>query len=168
MSVQIKLEGYEEVVAALTNLKTAMKGPQAIQAVTAGALVIEQHGKLNINAQGLRGRTGNLINSYHVHDTGGSGGSAWADVGSRGVIYARIHEFGGTILPKRFKFLHWISDSRTNTGHFAGKAGSGDHVFASMSVIPARPYHRPAVDEHRAEIATAITTAIEALEAGAW
>ena len=164
MPVKLTLQGYSETITILKRLETQITGKEAQEVITAGALVIEQWGKRNIDKQGLRGRTGNLINSYHVHETGGSGTKVWADVGSRGVIYARIHEFGGMILPKRFKFLHWISDPRTKTGHFAGKAGSGDEVFAKRSVIPARPYHRPAIDEHKGAVGIAIKTAVIDLE----
>ena len=57
--------------------------------------------------------------------------SAWS-VGSD-VIYARIHEFGGTIVPKKSRFLVFQVNGRW--------------VRAKSVHIPARPYIRPALAE---------------------
>jgi len=68
-------------------------------------------------------------------------------VGSRGVIYAAIHEFGGEILPKRAKFLHWVDKN-------------GKDVFAKRVKMPMRPYLRPAFDENKEAIKAAIANDI--------
>lgn len=52
--------------------------------------------------------------------------------------YGPIHEFGGIIRPKRFKFLHW-------------KDETGEH-FAKKVKIPARPYLRPSIREKRKDV----------------
>ena len=63
------------------------------------------------------------------------------DVGPT-VIYGRIHEFGGIIRPVTAKFLHFIID--------------GIEIFTKLVQIPARPYLRPAFDEHKDEIVDAM------------
>lgn len=160
MTMKITIEGMDEVIAKLSQIKHGVEEASE-EAVKAGALVVEINGKLNLDKQGLRGRTGDLINSYHVHRSGIKKGKAFAEVGSEGVIYARIHEFGGVILPKRAKVLHWKTDERSSTGHFKHKEGEGEDVFAMKSVIPARPYHRPAIDEHKSEIKDAMVEVLQ-------
>lgn len=57
-------------------------------------------------------------------------------VGIRNVPYARIHEFGGVILPRRARFLVFrLSDPRAG--------GRGRLVFARRVVIPPRPHAAP-------------------------
>jgi len=58
------------------------------------------------------------------------------------VIYGRIHELGGIILPVHAKMLSWVDN--------------GKRIFAKRVQIPARPYLRPAVDEHENEIGQAV------------
>lgn len=60
-----------------------------------------------------------------------------ARVGSN-VIYARIHELGGTIVAKTARALRFQVD--------------GEWVVARRVTIPARPYLRPALAESRSEI----------------
>ena len=61
---------------------------------------------------------------------------AEAAIGPSGaaIPYAAQVEFGGTILPKNAKFLHWTDES-------------GEH-FAKSVTQRARPYLRPAWDEN--------------------
>jgi phage gpG-like protein len=49
------------------------------------------------------------------------------------VVYARIHEFGGTIKPKNGQFLK-----------FPGR--DGRDIFVKQVEIPARPYVRPSIE----------------------
>ena len=58
-------------------------------------------------------------------------------------LYAAIHEFGGTIYPKRAKALSWIGED-------------GKRIFAKSVRIPTRAYLRPAFDENKGEIIDAI------------
>jgi len=50
-----------------------------------------------------------------------------------GAIYSRIHEFGGTIVPKNKPFLAWKDPD------------SGKWRFAKKVTIPARPFMGPAL-----------------------
>ena len=135
-----------EVDAMLKKMQSA--SVSAAPALADGAHIVEKHAKLNIKGHGLW-KTGNLFNSLRVQEVG-----AWhALVGTSGVIYAAIHEFGGVITPKRAKYLSWI-----------GKGG--ERVFAKRVKMPARPYLRPAFDENKEEIKGVIAAGIKKMIGG--
>ncbi len=100
---------------------------------------------------GLKVRTGALLNSVGASKkiTTGESGEVIGQIGSEGVPYAKIHEFGGTTKP------HVIMARNAKALAFIN--GSGDQVFARFvnhpgSVIPARPYLRPALAAKQDEI----------------
>jgi phage gpG-like protein len=64
-------------------------------------------------------------------------------------VYAKIHEYGG-VIRARGKYLTFIGSD-------------GKRVFTKSVTIPARPYMRPAVDGHLAEIKEAIADALRGL-----
>ena len=112
--------------------------------------------------------SGRLLNSisYHITD---SGQTQSLEVGSYGVPYAAIHEYGGTIYPKNGRALTipvaaWSKGRRARDfGRNLFRVGRvlydktklpGDgtltdsakaFVLARKAVIPARPYLRPAI-----------------------
>lgn len=90
--------------------------------------------------------TGRLINSiaYRV-DTIQDGGQV--TVGSEGVIYARIHEFGGIIRPNN------------PTGYLRFQTKNGSWVTTKQVQIPARPYMRPSLQERTPDILTILREA---------
>ena len=53
------------------------------------------------------------------------------------IVYGRIQEFGGLILPVHARMLHWKD------------AGGGDH-FAKSVTLPARPYLRTSMQRYLA------------------
>ncbi len=112
------------------------------RALQAGALVVERHAKTNIEKHGLH-KTGALVNSIIVKEST----PTYALVGSVGIIYAAVHEFGATIYPKRAKMLSWIGED-------------GERIFAKRVRIPARPYLRPALDENIEEIKNVIAQVV--------
>ena len=74
-----------------------------------------------------------------------------ARIGPRRVVYAAIHEFGGTIVPVRAERLAWYSK---RDGHW----------YTTMKVtIPARPYLQPALDSNEQFISDTFADAIEEL-----
>lgn len=78
---------------------------------------------------GLFRRSGDLARTFQAMDV--SSGDTIAGAAALGFTtskYARIHEFGGTILPKRAKFLRF-KDTRKGHGHF---------VSVRSVTIPAR------------------------------
>ena len=138
--------GFDELKAKLDGF-----GPYAnvigILGLEAGAQVFVGKAIMNVGSK-FRRRTGDLINSIKVYDSGLVSSRPVTYFGSKGVVYAKIHEFGGIIKPKRAKMLHWVNDA-------------GEDVFAKQSVIPARPYLRPAVDEGKEQASQAIAAALD-------
>ena len=140
-NVKIVFNYTDDVIKSITG-KTLEK------AALAGGFVIEGNAKINAN------------NTFSSKSTGGAGlgGSiqtvveksqkTYAEVAvGPTVIYGRIHELGGIILPVYAKMLSWVDN--------------GKRIFAKRVQIPARPYLRPAVDEHENEIRDAIGFQIE-------
>lgn len=125
----------------IKRLKASVRGPIMTKAVRAGGLALIGWIKVNINNRGLID-TGNLINSVLEDQFGQSGLSAWVTVGPH-VVYAAIHEFGGVIRPTNGPYLVFQTDD-------------GNWVATRSVTIPARPYVRPAIDEHGGEIVETI------------
>lgn len=114
-----------------------------VKSVDAGARVIQANAMINVEKTFSRHSIGILAESITVETKTDSSREAWANIGST-LIYARIHELGGVIKPIFAKLLHWI-DRET-----------GEHVFAKVVHMPARPYLRPAVEENKKEIGQAM------------
>ena len=152
-------------------------GEAALRAgLSAAGNLVEGYAKLNVRARGLID-TGNLVNSIQTGEPEVSGLSGEIEVGTD-VEYAKIHEYGGTIVPKKAKFLaipitdaarrqgprefpgklHVVAtDTKTSriTMHsavLADEAGTPQYALVRSVTIPARPYLRPAIDEHRSAI----------------
>ena len=108
-------------------------------------LFAEGEAKKSFNTAGhVKSRTGHLRRSIRsqVVDKG------HVIVGSIGsnVIYSRIHEFGGTIVPRTKEWLRFVIDGRW--------------VTTKKVVIPARPYLYPAIEENQRKIGMIIHKAI--------
>lgn len=91
-------------------------------------------------------RTGILEGGIDIADYAqqkAGGGGVKGTWGVRDVVYARIHELGGVIKPKRAKALSF----RLDDGTFA---------VVKQVTIPARPYLRPAADEEYPKLADRI------------
>lgn len=117
------------------------------EAVYAAALLGKVYVSDNIRDQKLID-TSNLVNSVEAKLDEVTGTSATASVGPRGVVYARIHEFGGLIKAKGDKYLTF----RTKDGAW--------HKVKTVQ-MPARPYLRPAFDEHGNDMMEAAKIIIE-------
>lgn len=135
--VVIKINNVERV-------RKAVTGAQLKAAVLAGGHVIEANAKINVEKTFSSKSTGGagLGGSIQTVLSKSTEISAEADVGPT-VIYGRIQELGGIVLPVTAKMLSWVED--------------GVRIFANKVHIPARPYLRPAVDEHKDEIGNAIS-----------
>lgn len=117
------------------------------KAALAGAELAEGYIKDNIRDQKLID-TSNLVNNVRAKLDSAEGKMAEASVGPRGVKYARIHEYGGIIKAKNKPFMV-----------FQTKDGAW-HSVKSVH-IPARPYMRPAFDEHEQDINDVMARVIE-------
>ena len=131
------------------NVKQALRQGVLQKAAMAGGEVIRNNAKLNIRStfsaksKGGAGLAGSMV----VTLTKSSDKSAEVDVGPT-KIYGRIQELGGIIKPVFAKMLSWIGDD-------------GVRIFARQVRIPPRPYLRPAVDNHKEDIADAVSFQIE-------
>jgi len=114
------------------------------KAALAGGFVIEGNAKINVEKTFSSKATGGagLGGSIQTVVSKATDTRAEVDVGPT-VIYGRIHELGGIILPVHAKMLSWVDN--------------GKRIFAKRVQIPARPYLRPAVDEHEKEIGKAVS-----------
>jgi phage gpG-like protein len=131
----IKLEDhFKEVL-------RAASGEQLQNAAKAGGRTIESYAKINVEKTFSKKATQNLAGSIKVFLASSTETKAEVDVGPT-VVYGRIHELGGLIKPVFAKFLHFVID--------------GVHISTKLVHMPARPYLRPAVDEHMDEILDAV------------
>ena len=130
-------------------VRGAITGAMLMEAAKAGGHVIEGAAKINASRgrPGLEIGDGTLVNSINVSPSKSTETYAEVDVGPS-VIYGRIHEFGGVIVPVNAKMLSWIDDD------------TGERIFANAVHIPARPYMRPAVDENEDKIVDAVAAEI--------
>lgn len=125
--------------------RAAITGSMLMESAKAGGHVIEAAAKVNAGSgrPGLEIRTGALVNSINVSEAKSMMTYAEVDVGPT-VLYARIHEYGGIIVPVHAPMLSWIDEK------------TGERFFAKAVHIPARPYMRPAVDENEEAVANAV------------
>ena len=168
MPYTVTVTGGAELRRKLAALPVAVQGRKLVQALTAGALVVQNAAKVNAPY-----RTGNLRRSIHigghnelagdyngVTDEAGqavpspevSGNSAAVYIGTN-VIYARQREYGGTITARNAPRLVWQD--------YSGNWHSAYSVYQS-----ATPFMRPAIDENgdqvRREVAEALAILIRA------
>ncbi len=101
--------------------------------------------KANAEGNPILVRSGHLLASIH-HKTGGDE----VRIGS-GLVYSAIHQFGGTITPKKAKALFFTV--------------GGKNVAAQKVTIPARPYLGFS-EENKHEIERELTTYIGVLLRG--
>ena len=121
----------------------------------------------------LKRRTGTLQNSIE-YSIIGADKKIIGLVGTRGVPYAPVHEFGAEIVPKKAKYLTIpIGDNRRRDGlprirtkdidapffvkkHGTLFMGGRDEgilfVLKKKITVPPRPYIQPAIDKHRENI----------------
>ena len=138
-----------KVVVLKNNVKAirgVVTGAALKSAVMAGGQTLENYAKINVEKTFSHKSTGGagLGGSIQTVVSTSTETKAEVDVGPT-VIYGRIHELGGIILPVKAKMLSWMDDD------------TGERIFAKMVQILARPYLRPAVDEHKGEIGDVIS-----------
>lgn len=174
----IKLEtDYEATIASLIDNVDYYRKNLKLQIFRA-LTVLEVAIKQNIRSKsGLHVRTGRLLNSV-TKKIDDSGDTITGEVGTEGVPYASIHEFGGTIKPKNAKALTIPLDGNrrndgspiitisevfntkkafvTRNGVVLLKNGKTSvqpmFVFKKSVDIPARPYMAPALAAKKDQI----------------
>lgn len=128
-------------------VRSAITGNDLMAVAKAGGHVVEGHAKVNASKGGddhLNIGEGTLVNSIHVAEVERGAKRAFVGIGTN-IIYGRIHELGGIIVPVVAKMLSWVNDQ-------------GQRIFANAVHMPARPYLRPAMDENEDDIVKAAET----------
>ena len=97
------LEGEKRLLDKFKKLPFFIRGEAGIRTVTEGVLALEAAIKVNVSGKILRVRSGRLRASI-THRVQQTPDGIEGRVGPN-VPYARIHEFGGVIRPKRSKHL---------------------------------------------------------------
>jgi HK97 gp10 family phage protein len=157
--------GAEELITKLNAMSAAATGEALISTAQAGGEIIRNAAIANIHDENLI-QTGNLSRSIHTEISEATDSQATVDIGTD-LVYAAIHEFGGTITAKNGKYLAIPVGSykgspndhpdlklrKTGGGTLlmVDAAGTAQYVLKSSVTIPAQPYLRPAMDEHRDE-----------------
>lgn len=104
-----------------------------------------------LTGQVLHVVSGNLRSSITATPIVNRGGllkaSLQAGFGNKSIVYARIHELGGVILPKTAAALRF-------------KTADGAWHTVKKVVIPARPYMRPSAEERTPLLVEQLQTAI--------
>jgi len=144
MTGNVTITGLDEFVRDLGKLSAVARSEKIMDSLEAGARVIQAYAQENARNKLNKHPLGNLTNSIGIRKEG-----KFVLVGVFGVIYAKIHEFGGVIEARKKPFLAFQID--------------GKWIFTKKVVIPARPYLRPAVDNHMGEIKQAIADALRGL-----
>ena len=136
---------YDVILKRLENMRLVASGdnPRLRTALIRVGSVLEAEMKMNIHRQKMT-NTGRLLNSIR-YEVKAMGDKTQLTVGSFGVEYAAINEFGGKMTTRQ---VHAMFASFRGRAKRAGKGvvkiygdGSGYHR--------ARPYMRPAVNKHR-------------------
>lgn len=106
------MAGYEvqidcsEVITNLQKIKADIRKDVAVKAVNAGGIQIENKARMNAPVM-----IGNLRNSAHTISRKTREG-AEAEIGFRGLAYANIQEFGGTIRARNKPYLTFRINGR--------------------------------------------------------
>lgn len=122
--------------------------PALFSGMKKAMFLAEREAKLNLSGRVLHRRTGRLRNSILTRVTQ-STHSVTGEIGSN-VVYARIHELGGVITPKKAKALKFYIP------------GVGWRTSQKVT-IPSRPYLRPALMDSLPEIRVLIAEEVRKL-----
>lgn len=123
-SYNVTLEGTEELLKNMQKIDASIRGNVALKAVTAGAIQIENKARINAPVD-----TGALRNSVKTVSRMAADG-AEAEIGFRGLAYARIQEFGG-----RAGRNHSVQITGKHYLENAIKTESGNAVSAMADVV---------------------------------
>lgn len=142
-------------------------------ALQASAIDLTSHIKTTkLHGQVLKQRSGRLSRSIHAGPVVMEDGAASISVGTN-IEYARIHELGGTtkahVIRAKGRSLRWVDSGGFTFSAKTGKVVDGfvyrREVQHPGSVIPARPYLRPSMEEKEMSIRDRINAAIHKVAA---
>lgn len=138
MSKKLRFEitNIKQFRAKLKAVDDQVRGTVLLTGAQAGAFAAIGFIKLNMDKV-LARRSGNLIGSVTIDEKYSSAHRAWVTFGPH-TVYAAIHEFGGIIRPTNGPYLVFEVD--------------GQLIFTKVVQMPARPYLRPAMEDHQNDI----------------
>ncbi len=182
--VEVKVEGVEKVSQTMKKFRNDLRGENYKKMTEATIYLMNYIQRNKLSGQVLKRRTGRLASGmgYTVKD---EYGNIVGRVGNK-VVYAAIHETGGTIRPKTAKFLtipmpaaltpagvvrkparQWtdtfVRTIRGNKYIFSKEGGRAVPIFLlKQSVkIPKRPYFGPSLEETKGHIFELLGQAVE-------
>jgi len=120
--------------------------PAAREALLRIGLLVESEAKLNVRRRGIVD-TGRLMNSIR-HEVYQRGSIIGVRVGSFGVPYAAMHEFGGPFTDRQRRAMFAALRDR---GKLGPRRGVDKNVIQGGRFMD-RPYLRPAVVAHKQRI----------------
>ena len=137
--ITFELEGIEEFQHDMDTLAESLRTQTSFDMLTDVGYAVQGWMQDNVRQKLYRHSTGALAASISaVVLQNEEGAACFVGPNDAALPYTMIHEYGGHIYPKRAKMLHWYADGQE---HWA------KHVY-----IPARPYIRPAFEDHQEEI----------------
>lgn len=158
----------KKILAAIEELSPKKRGEGLMRMMQAAGELVEGKVKQNIAGPILKVQTGFLRSSFGTRVVGEGEGIA-AIVGSgvhtaRRVVYANIHETGGTIVPKRCEYLHFPIRGATRFTK-SGRAVRGDWHWVKVKrvTIPARKYMSRSLAECKGRIEAEMIKSINGL-----
>lgn len=122
VEVEVKVD-IERVRQRLGKISRSMRPEMAEMVGSIGTALLERIRRM-LSGERLKVRTGRLKSAWQIIRES----LLRVRVAARGVRYAAIHEFGGTIVPRRAPYLHFRVDGRW--------------VKTTRVVLPARYYVR--------------------------
>jgi HK97 gp10 family phage protein len=141
MSPAYIIDGLDEFTRDMRKMSAVARSAMIMDALDQGAKIIAAYAQENIRNKLNKHPMGKMTNATGIKREG-----KYVLAGVFGVIYAKIHEFGGVIRPVKAKALKFQID--------------GKWIVTKKVTMPARPYLRPAVDEHQSEIRDAVIAAL--------
>lgn len=141
------LEGGEQSVKKMTTFANKLHADLRTTIAKMG-FDVETLAKQNVQRLFSKNPHGNLLGAINTRMEETST-SILASVGisSKTIPGARIHEFGGVILPKKGNFLSWVNMD-------------GEHIFARRVVMPERSYLRTALGTYAPNVEKRIRASI--------
>lgn len=161
---------------ALSRMEKAARGKALQKSALAGGFVLE--GQAKINAERVfHASTGNLSGSINTQVLEADDSHVVVGVGPS-VVYGRIQELGGTVVPVSAKYLAIPVNAKKNSSPrdypnlklrmprgsdpiFVDESGQVMFVLKKSVTLPARPYLRPAADENEEKIIEAVAKNLE-------
>jgi len=130
----------EKIMSAIADLSAKQRGRVLVKMMEEGARVVKERLKSNLSNRILKVRTGHLRSSIgqKVIDSGGDIAAvigSGVQTGAR-LIYANIHETGGTITPKNVRWLTIpLAAAKTPSGVLRKTARQWDNTFFAKNIL---------------------------------